>query len=952
MADYYNDSHVINVESGSSTFDFEVEKTKENARLLSETRFISFRDDKGNAWKFSLFGNEIEEDHDRYIIRTENLGYELINKVMNRWEKFPQPNPFEYYFNLCAQGTGWEIGINEISHMSRVVEYEGRATAKKRINELLNAFDNAEIDYQVIMHNSKVIKKVANIYRQRGRERSDVQLVYGDTVTNITKTVDTSDLRTAIAGVGKAKEGNEDVYFRDIEYDDGDFFTTKGAVFLRSRKAHQQYDDNEAVYNEDYWDYDTDNQDTLFKQTLAELKRRVQPKINYEVDLVEVDENLEVGDFVSVIDHDYNPPLYLKARVLEIDKCYSEPSRSKALFGNFRIVESSIDARIKKLQEQLNSLKIETPSLWVRYADDDQGNGISASPAGKKYMAVKTVINQPVPSDDPADYVGLWIKVEGSQGIPGTNKYIWRKYADTVSGGGMSDYPDGKAYIGMAYNKDTPTASNNPKDYEWFLAKGNDGQDGAKGDKGDPGATGNTGPKGEDGTGIAASKVTYQASIGGTSPPTGVWTTGIPSVGANQYLWTKTELSYTDGTKTVSYSVGKMGADGKDGETGQPGATGPQGPAGATGNGIKSIVEQYYISTSPTTQTGGVWSTTVPNNADPTKFVWRRILTTYTNGTTSTSAPALVLGMTGSYPIISVTEPVGVSEGQQWWRTDAVGNVTGFYILKGGKWQAQTIEQSLLNIVELNAIKITSAEIIASTLSGSKFINSGDYAEGNVTLNYVSEDVGVKTVTWKIAGDPQNGKFTQSPSGMTSISYSDATKNTILWDWEAGSGGFRVSSGSAASNNLVQSAVSPMGIAMRDYREPYGIVNLTYKDLMTIPTTAFSSGMYKSGFTEYDSGDANQPRYSRQNRIVQLTGAIKPTVEIAAGAQVTLATLPVGVRPKQWVKTIMQGSGMNRYLLDIDMSGNMILSRYGVTSQSAAGVGSWLNIAVMYVAGD
>ncbi len=56
---------------------------------------------------------------------------------------------------------------------------------------------------------------------------------------------------------------------------------------------------------------------------------------------------------------------------------------------------------------------------------------------------------------------------------------------------------------------------------------------------------------------------------------------------------------------------------------------------GATGRGISSIVEQFYLSTSKTTQTGGSWSTTMPT-WEPGKYVWTRSLITYTTGTPAT----------------------------------------------------------------------------------------------------------------------------------------------------------------------------------------------------------------------------------------------------------------------------------------------------------------------------
>lgn len=123
------------------------------------------------------------------------------------------------------------------------------------------------------------------------------------------------------------------------------------------------------------------------------------------------------------------------------------------------------------------------------------------------------------------------------------------------------------------------------------------------GAKGSTGPQGNTGPAGN---GIKATVVDYQAGTNGVTPPSGTWTTKVPSVAANQFLWTRTTISYTSSStpNTVSYSVGKMGAQG------------PQGATGPTGQGIQSITSLYKMldvktqQPTPTSDTG--WSTTPP----------------------------------------------------------------------------------------------------------------------------------------------------------------------------------------------------------------------------------------------------------------------------------------------------------------------------------------------------
>ena len=80
-------------------------------------------------------------------------------------------------------------------------------------------------------------------------------------------------------------------------------------------------------------------------------------------------------------------------------------------------------------------------------------------------------------------------------------------------------------------------------------------------------SVGRVGEDGNDGRGIKTTEITYQAGASGTTAPTGTWSAIVPAVAANQYLWTRTVLTYTDNTTSTAYSVGKIGASGVDGYT-------------------------------------------------------------------------------------------------------------------------------------------------------------------------------------------------------------------------------------------------------------------------------------------------------------------------------------------------------------------------------------------------
>lgn len=130
---------------------------------------------------------------------------------------------------------------------------------------------------------------------------------------------------------------------------------------------------------------------------------------------------------------------------------------------------------------------------------------------------------------------------------------------------------------------------------------------GAKGDKGDTGK------------GVKSTEITYQSSTSGTTIPTGTWNTSIPSVAAGLFLWTRTVITYSDNTKSTSYSVGQMGK------------------TGADGKGVKSTSITYQAGSSGTSAPTDTWVESVPATSALKPFLWTKTVITYTDNTKSTS---------------------------------------------------------------------------------------------------------------------------------------------------------------------------------------------------------------------------------------------------------------------------------------------------------------------------
>lgn len=140
--------------------------------------------------------------------------------------------------------------------------------------------------------------------------------------------------------------------------------------------------------------------------------------------------------------------------------------------------------------------------------------------------------------------------------------------------------------------------------------------------------------------------VEYYLSASATSLSGGSWSTTAPTWVNGKYMWSRTVT--TDGAGNRTYSPNQNGVciAGAQGATGAKGDKGDTGGTGATGKGVKSIVEQYYKSTSATAMSGGSWSTTYPG-WENSKYIWTRSVITYTDNTTSTTTAVCVTGSKG-----------------------------------------------------------------------------------------------------------------------------------------------------------------------------------------------------------------------------------------------------------------------------------------------------------------
>ena len=96
-------------------------------------------------------------------------------------------------------------------------------------------------------------------------------------------------------------------------------------------------------------------------------------------------------------------------------------------------------------------------------------------------------------------------------------------------------------------------------------------------------------------------------------------------------------------------------------------------------------------------------------------------------------------------------------------------------------------------------------------------------------------------------------------------------------------------------------------------------------------------------FNLYVDNEDNRPRYRKIGKFVEIQGAVTPSHELDTNTQYTIFTLPEGYRPSRYQARICQGTGANVWLLAIQITGEVTMSRYrNSSSYGTANAGNWL----------
>lgn len=357
---FWEDMYVENIEDAQSTYEFKC--PVEGTESIKVENYVAIQDLDGQLVLFKIREIQTYHDTDGKLYKqvfAENAALELLKTIV-------RPRSFsgvtaEQVLTDILQGTLWQVGNVEITDVNNI-EFTDYITAIEAIQNVKDTF-GGEIQYRVELNGGQIYKRNIDLLERRG-QYTGKRFTYSKDIKSITRTEDTSELYTAVIGLGKADENGN---IPTITNTTGTFTNKYGTTV--TKYAGQDYiGDPDALAR---WSDDGQHLMGVYKteetvpfvilqKTWEFLQQHIEPKLTYEVDVALLEqitgyehEKARIGDTIIVEDFEFEPALVLEARIVEMGISLADPNQNYVKLSNFVELQISVEQQIQGLLDYI-----------------------------------------------------------------------------------------------------------------------------------------------------------------------------------------------------------------------------------------------------------------------------------------------------------------------------------------------------------------------------------------------------------------------------------------------------------------------------------------------------------------------------------------------------------------------------------------------------------------------
>ena len=386
LPNYYDDEFHEYRDQGAATFKFTVKKVINNklqsyARFLNGQSYFSFQIDGNDYLMTPASEQAIHETSEEISFFCVSLDRELMSEQANPLVNTSSHN-IQWYFDQMGliSNTQITIGINEVSNMTRTINYDGQETKLARLISVIGNFD-AEFEFITKLNNDGSLGSVTlNIYKENdgldiqgvGKKRDDVRLIFGKNIQAVERDVSTEGFLNATTVTGADNLNWNSASFSYINADGvEEFYKRAGSDTAFAPLSAKIYPAQLSKDKDDIWtriDFTTEYKSVndMWAYAVRQFKQYAYHQVTYTVTPSSKLVNAEIGDGPPLakgdtviiqdnnyIDIDGNVGLLLSARVSEKIVSETHPENNKLIFSNYKKLKNEVSTDIQAIVNQL-----------------------------------------------------------------------------------------------------------------------------------------------------------------------------------------------------------------------------------------------------------------------------------------------------------------------------------------------------------------------------------------------------------------------------------------------------------------------------------------------------------------------------------------------------------------------------------------------------------------------
>lgn len=377
---FYDSSFQMNLKT-PNTFEFSCPMNHANSKYIAVGNQVIFKyKDKYHLFKIT----EMEESHGSTHTANcycEGASLDLLNSVVLPLT-MPSTTLADILPNILS-GTEWQVGNLPSNVIAKDFETTSYDTVLQELQNLAELFE-VDVQYRIEYNSSYGITGKYIDFQESFGKRTGLRFEYGVNTSDVTKTVNSENVCTAVIPIG-----TDELNIGDIECTQAQqgFDKPKGQVYVALSDEERSTITDSPYHLFTSLDVESTDPYVLALKAWEHLQDNKTPKIEYTFNPAKLANEIDVGDKVYCIDREMN--LQLEATVSEISRCFEDPTKDSVTLTNFVEAVSGIDRNlINTIKNQLKDLEIDSnviiqdtrpntdkkPIVWVDTSDKGENN--------------------------------------------------------------------------------------------------------------------------------------------------------------------------------------------------------------------------------------------------------------------------------------------------------------------------------------------------------------------------------------------------------------------------------------------------------------------------------------------------------------------------------------------------------------------------------------------------